>query len=342
MRQWDFLHLPLDKQLEALGDDAMPPSFSAVYFLTKWARELPDAPCLLVPNAQATAYITFSYAQYDAATSVIARYWASKLNPTWLDVGRTRAMVALDSPVALLVKDLPTSHFLIMSFYKLRIPILLISPRNSPSGVSHLITTSKVSAILVEDSLLSLLEPEVDHVPTYSVPLINPDELLQMPTVPPIPNCADVDGEDIAIIVHSSGTTGFPKLLPTPYRAMYFSSLYLDIADNYYSRRKRSAILLVLPIFHAYGARIMLTTFVGAQALVLPLTATWPVSAAQVAYSLEHSNASVLCTVPAIIEQLASNTSTQKELARLRMLYFGGAPLSVETVQLLRDQMGVK
>ncbi|KAF9344842.1 hypothetical protein BGX26_003832 [Mortierella sp. AD094] len=342
MRQWDFNHLPLTEQLQALGDDATPPSFSAVYFLNKWARELPDAPCLLVPNATATAYVTFSYAQYDAATNFIARYWASKLNPAWLDVGRTRAMAALDAPVALLVKDLPSSHFLIIAFHKLRIPVLLVSTRNSPAGVSHLVTTGKVSAILVEDSLRSLLEPQVAHIPTYSVPPTSPDELLQATTVPPVPHCADVDAEDIAIIVHSSGTTGFPKLLPTPYRAMYFSGLSFGITDGYYARQKRSAVLMVLPLFHAYGARVMISTFVGAQALVLPLTVTWPVSAAQAAASLKQSNASILCTVPAIVEQLASNTSTHAALAGLRMLDYSGAPLSVETVQLLRDRMGIK
>ncbi|KAF9211010.1 hypothetical protein BGZ59_008640 [Podila verticillata] len=342
MRQWDFNHLPLADQLRALGDDGAPPSYSSVYFLNKWSRELPDAPCLLVPNATASAYITFSYAQYDAATDVIARYWASKLNPAWLDVGRTRAMAALDAPVALLIKDLPTSHFVIMAFSKLRIPVLLISTRNSPAGVSHLVTTAKVSAILVEDSLRSLLEPKVAHIPTYSVPPVNPDELLQAPVVPPIPNCADVDGQDIAVIVHSSGTTGFPKLLPTPYRAMYFSGLCFEITDRYYARRKRSSVLMAVPLFHAYGARAMGCTFVGGRALVLPLTTTWPVSAAQTAASLKQSKATILCTVPAIIEQLASNTSTYEALSGLRMLYYGGAPLSIETVQLLRDQIGLK
>ena len=208
MPQWDFNHLPLAGQLRALGDDATPPSFSSVHFISKWARSIPDAPCLLVPNATATAYITFSYAQYDAATDVIARYWASKLNPAWLDVGRTRAMAALDAPVALLVKDLPTSHFLIIAFHKLRVPVLLVSTRNSPAGVSHLVIAGKVSAILVEDSLRSLLEPQAAHIPVYSVPLVNAAELLQAPVVPPVPHCADVDAEDIAIIVHSSGTTG--------------------------------------------------------------------------------------------------------------------------------------
>ncbi|KAG0202434.1 hypothetical protein BGX28_005037 [Mortierella sp. GBA30] len=342
MRQWDFNHLPLPEQLQALGDDATPPSFSAVYFLQKWARELPDAPCLLAPNATATAYVTFSYAQYDAATDVIARSWASKLNPAWLDDGRTRAMAALDAPVALLIKDLPTSHFLIIAFHKLRIPVLLISTRNSPAGVSHLVTTSKASAILVEDSLRSLLEPQVAHIPTHSVPPINLDELLQAPVVLPVPHCADVDAQDIAIIVHSSGTTGLPKLLPTPYRAMYFSGMIFDITDGYYGRRNRSAILIVLPVFHAYGVRVMTSTFFGAQALVLPLTATWPVSAVQAAASLQQSNARIFCTVPAIIEQLASLTSMHAALASLHMLYYGGAPLSVETVQLLRGQMGIK
>ncbi|KAF9310103.1 hypothetical protein BG003_008935 [Podila horticola] len=342
IQQWDFNHLPLAEQLRALGDDATPPSFSAIYFLKKWARELPDAPCVLVPNSTATAYVTFSYAQYDAATDVIARYWASELNPAWLDVNRTRAMAALDAPVALLVKDLPTCHFLIVAFHKLRIPVLLISTRNSPAGVSHLVTTGKVSAIVVEDSLRSLLEPQVAHIPTYSVPPIKPDELLQAPAVPPVPHCADVDAEDIAIIVHSSGTTGFPKLLPTPYRAMYFSGLALDITDRYYARRKRSSVLIFLPVFHAYGARVMISTFVGAQALVLPLTATWPVSTAQAAASLKQSEANILCTVPAIIEQLASNTSMHSALAKLHRLYYGGAPLGVETVQLLRDKIGIK
>ncbi|KAG0009345.1 hypothetical protein BGZ80_002487, partial [Entomortierella chlamydospora] len=329
-------------QLQALGDDATPPSFSTSYYLHKWARELPDAPCLLVPNATATAYITFSFAQYDAASNFIARHWASKLNPAWLDDGRTRALAALDAPVAFLVKDLPTSHFLMIAFQKLRIPLLLVSTRNSPAGVSHLVTTCKVSAILVEDSLRSLLEPQVAHIPTYSVPSINPEELLQVPNVPPIPHCTDVDAKDVAVIVHSSGTTGFPKLVPTPYRSVYYSGLCSDITDGYSARRNRSALLLALPLFHTSGLRIMMSTIIGARALVLPLSATWPVSAAQTADSLKQSNAHILVTVPAIIEQLASNSSTHAVLAGLHLLHYGGAPLSVETVQLLRKQMGIK
>ncbi|KAF9980653.1 hypothetical protein BGZ75_008183 [Mortierella antarctica] len=340
--QWDLIHLPLTDQLRALGDDATPASYSSVYFLNKWSRALPDAPCLLVPNATATAYITLSYAQYDAATNVIARYWASKLNPAWLDIGRTRAMAALDAPVALLIKDLPTSHFLIFAFHKLRIPVLLISTRNSPAGVSHLVTTSKVSAILVEDSLRSLLEPQVAHIPAHSVPLVSPSELLHAPVAHPIPHCHDVGAEDIAIIVHSSGTTGLPKLLPTSYRAMYFSGLCLDVADQYDARRNRSSLLMVLPVFHAYGARVMISTLVGGRALVLPLTTTWPVSATQTAASLKQSKATILCTVPAIIEQLVSNTSMYEALSGLRILYYGGAPLSVETVQALRDQIRIR
>lgn len=123
---------------------------------------------------------------------------------------------------------------------------------------------------------------------------------------------------------------------------MYFSGLYLDLSSGYYGRRKRSAVLIVLPVFHAYGARVMMSTFVGAQALALPLSATWPVSGAQAAASLEQSKARIFCTVPAIVEQLASNTSTHAALARLHSLYYGGASLSVETVQLFRDQIGIK
>ncbi|KAF9394990.1 hypothetical protein BGX21_010140 [Mortierella sp. AD011] len=342
MRQWDFNHLPLAEQLQALGEDATPPSFSTSYFLQKWARELPDAPCLLVPNATATAYITFSFAQYDAATNFIARHWASKLNPAWLDGGRTRALAALDAPVAFLAKDLSTSHFLMIAFQKLRIPLLLLSTRNSPAGVSHLVTTCKVSAILVEDSLRSLVEPQVAHIPTYSIPLIDPKELLQVPNAPPIPHCTDVDGEDVAVIVHSSGTTGFPKLVPTPYRSVYYSGVCSEITSGYIGRRNRSALLLVIPLFHTSGLRIMMSTIIGGQALVLPLSTTWPVSATQTADSLKQSNARILVSVPAIIEQLASNSSTHAALAGLHLLHYGGAPLSAETAQLLRKQMGIK
>ncbi|KAG0041676.1 hypothetical protein BGZ83_001456, partial [Gryganskiella cystojenkinii] len=342
MQQWDFNHLPLAEQLEALGDDAAPPSLSPAYFLHKWALELPDAPCLLVPNASATAYITFSYAQYDTATDYIARHWASKLNPAWLDDGRTRTMAKRGDPVALLVKDSPTSHFLMIAFQKLRIPLLLVSTRNSPAAVSHLVTTCKVSAILVEDSLRSLLETQTAHIPTYSVSPINPDELLQVRSVKPIPHYADVNADDVSAIVHSSGTTSFPKLVPTPYRTVYYSGLCLDITGGYYGRRKRSAVLLAIPLFHTAGLRITMTTLTGAQALVLPLSTTWPASAAQIAASLNQSKARILVTVPAIVEQLMSNTNTHTALAGLHLLYCGGAPLSLETFQLLRKQMGIK
>ncbi|KAG0340468.1 hypothetical protein BG004_006392 [Podila humilis] len=342
MSQWDFTHLPLVEQLKALGDEANPPSFSVVHFLREWARKTSDRPCLLVPNTTATAYVTFSYAQYDAATNHIARDWAFKLNHlAWLSADRTRPGMD-EAPIALLVKDLPTSHFLIIAFHKLRIPVLLLSTRNSPAAVSHLVTNGNVSAILIEDGLQSLLEQQMSHVPTYSVSPIHPDELLKVSDAPPIPHCAKVDADDIAVIVHTSGSTGLPKLIPTTYRSMYFSCIFFDISDKYFARRTRGSVLMILPVFHALGVRVMMNTFLTGRALVLPLMATWPVSAAQAAASLAQSESRILVTVPTILEQLASNKNTYAALAKLNMALYGGACLSVETAKLFHEQMGIQ
>ena len=82
----------------------------------------------------------------------------------------------------------------------------------------------------------------------------------------------DINGNDIAIYMHSSGSTGVPKT------AMISNQAYNHLADNTLNliggkTEEKDTMLMVLPIFHTFGLGVCVHTFLsgGGRVLLIPL-----------------------------------------------------------------------
>lgn len=221
-----------------------------------------------------------------------------------------------------------------------------ISPRNSHAAVVHLINKAFVSHIIVEESCRGLLE---DAFQSLKSDLTSPS----MPTTSVAPVFEDLyvssdsaQGEasvafetpawdSNAIIIHSSGSTAFPKPIAwTHGRAMQLSTV------PWYGERdltgKRMACH-AMPMYHTMG--YLLLAWAASSGLVLNVfrpqsPATKPTIENVFSASLEaHSD--IIFTVPSFVEAWSKNPAYVKTLAELDGVMFGGGPLGKQVGDVL-------
>ncbi|KIM81361.1 hypothetical protein PILCRDRAFT_821447 [Piloderma croceum F 1598] len=224
----------------------------------------------------------------------------------------------------------------------------LISPRNSPAAVAHLLSTRAVTHILIgtEQSLQNLATVSLDMIkgraterPTVSfMPLF--DELYsdgkettfdRLPFKRPSMN-------DLAIILHSSGSTAFPKTINwNHYRMLQFA------AQPYYWGRDMTGKRVSchgMPMFHGMGmiyscwlvaCGITVTAFRPSS----PATTPNPES---IIKGLMDSKSDIIVCAPSLIEAWSLDPNHVASLKKLENVAYGGGPLSQQVGDGLIEQ----
>jgi len=128
-------------------------------------------------------------------------------------------------------------------------------------------------------------------------------------------------GEDLAGIFYTGGTTGFPKGVLIPHRALWFNGLTLakliETSDN-------TKYLHAAPMFHlADGAASLATTAIGGTHVIISMFTPDGVLEAIGSKAITHA-----LLVPTMIGMLLqSPTYTAKHLSSLTHLVYGGSPI---------------
>ncbi|KAH8693159.1 hypothetical protein BGW36DRAFT_464342 [Talaromyces proteolyticus] len=127
-----------------------------------------------------------------------------------------------DSPIAVLaVADSITFITTMLGFFRAGVKAFLISPRNSAAATSHLLQKTGSQNILVssDEGMQQLAEAAISQenlavsikpLPTYEQ-LFKPTEEASVPLL-------RYDPDSVALILHSSGSTNFPKPIPLTHR----------------------------------------------------------------------------------------------------------------------------
>lgn len=147
---------------------------------------------------------------------------------------------------------------------------------------------------------------------------------------------ASVEPDEIAEIMFTSGTTGFPK--GTMLRHSQIVQAY-----SFWARQlgitSEDRYLVIAPMFHSYGFKA------GVLACVATGAATYPLATFDVARALdiiERDRITVMGGPPTIfLSLLAENKSLGKDISSLRSISMGGSVIPTSLVRTLQD-MGVK
>ncbi|KAL1915820.1 uncharacterized protein VTP21DRAFT_6208 [Calcarisporiella thermophila] len=249
-----------------------------------------------------TDYSSLTYIQFDLITNREARRWASLINRG------SYQNTPFNKPIALLAQTCPTYLCTLFAFPKLRVPLLLLSPKNSSAAIAHLYKESGASAMIVDGELLNTNLQVIDG-PIYSLEKVKLEELAQSTPenkaeTAPLENDEGAGWDEPAFILHSSGSTGFPKIVKLPYSALImFSAVYHTLGD--FPGGKDDTILCLPPLFHGFGANISVSSaLLDGLTIALPLSNSWPPKPIEVLNSLARSKANVLYLVPSLLDQI--------------------------------------
>lgn len=149
----------------------------------------------------------------------------------------------------------------------------------------------------------------------------------------------EFDERTASILCYTSGTTGMPKGVLSSHRSVVLHALAAQGATAF-SLTPHETVLLVVPMFHAYGWSLpFITAMVGAK-LVLPGAAPRP----ETIVDLIHSEGATLAMgVPTVWTGVFANLdATGRDLGPLKRALIGGSAMPPAMSRRLRDDYGVE
>ncbi len=140
-------------------------------------------------------------------------------------------------------------------------------------------------------------------------------------------------GEDLAGIYYTGGTTGFPKGVLLPHRALWFNGLTIS---KLLETTEETQYLHAAPMFHlADGAASLATTMVGGTHVVIPMFTPDGVLDTIEARNISHS-----LLVPTMIGMMVQNPAYKPErLSSLTHLIYGGSPIPEGVLRRLINEL---
>ncbi|CAO3642731.1 unnamed protein product [Cunninghamella blakesleeana] len=276
-------------------------------------------------------YKTLTYADADHIAINLACSWALK-------GARNLKMIGF-------LHDHNVNHLIILlALMKLRVTVLLLSVKNSEAVNIHLLEKTKCQLLLAsvnyEDIAKSASSKMADDIELNLVQPLNIVDLIKEPRHPNYESILDLNfsNDDIkkdALIIHSSGTTSFPK-------PIYLSNLYLFTLINFGNFQSEynnlnpltsdDTILSITPLFHVSGvfSAFALASVGGSIAYLDKL----PPSNEEIIRAITETNCTLMCATPNYLEQLIpylKRTNDMDALQQLRFIILGGAPFKKET-----------
>lgn len=239
-----------------------------------------------------------------------------------------------------------------------------ISPMSKTDELAWLLRRYRPTALLALDDLhVRVVRPAVAADPAIAVPIVvttsardlqrrddhrlfgGVDPLRPPDTIDLAALIAGFDGaapqrppvrpEDIAVLLATSGTTGFPKGARISHANLTFNT---QTYRDWTGLRPGEPILALAPIFHVTG-------LVGAVTLAMlvrsPLVLTHRIHPGVVADAIrEHRPAFAVAAITAYIALADESDITPDEMAPLRLRYSGGAPVEPDVAERLEAALG--
>ena len=139
------------------------------------------------------------------------------------------------------------------------------------------------------------------------------------------PNFPDLDPEDVATIMYTSGTTGLPKGAMMTHRNIFTNARNCGAMLTY---TEQDLTLIVVPLFHVTGLNSQLVAFIyiGGTCVIMRAYKT-----AEMIKAIERHKITVLFNVPTMyVLMLINETLKDTDITSLRMAAYGGAPMDKE------------
>lgn len=219
--------------------------------------------------------------------------------------------------------------------------MFLPSPRNTEDNFMTLLEQANTSTLITGDhpsnSIISLIQRRrMRHFTLVGLETVLSDEQL----VEPVPFLGTWDEYRMrtSLKLHTSGSTGIPKIIPIKHGLISNSDAYSLLAENDILKRfGNSRVFIPFPPFHIVGVLIGLPTmaWVDSTVIVPPVA---PLSAPLVDAVHRLANVQYSMLAPSLIDDLVKNPEYLANLGQLNGLNFSGGPLSEQTAKLVAER----
>jgi 2-furoate---CoA ligase len=273
--------------------------------------------------------IPLTYAEWDLRTERVAH---ALHEVGALEGSRAVLLLAGGEPLA-------TLH---LAAQKARVVSVPLSTRFSSEEIAYCLADSEPSVVAVDESthaVVSQALEELDGPPPVVVWAGRPENTPSgMPSIdaaarraPSTPVPSVPTGDDISVMLYTSGTTGRPKGVPRTHRAEHYAALAHLIQTGH---RPGEVTLGVMPMFHTMGLRTLLASVLAA--------GTWVPQAKFETQATMHlitsENVGALYLVPTIFWSL-SETGRLEEATSVRRIAYAGASMTPTLAQHLADTL---
>ncbi|GAA5849618.1 hypothetical protein JCM9279_007290 [Rhodotorula babjevae] len=308
-----------DARADQYGD-----SFKSVNeLLPSRSKQYPDVPILGVPGKDGLIR-SYTYRELETATNLLAHHLATVIPPR--AKGDTSSLTC-----ALLAPSGYDYAVHEMALVRVGYAVLLVSPNNSPPAIAHLCTATKASYLFTAPSYLDAaneaLALATEHkfeVLDLAPPAVYSDKAIATSTIEPYPVALDPvdEGALTAFIVHSSGSTGFPKPI-----YITGASTTFNIATNF-----GLSGLTTLPLYHNHGHSCFWRALQSVRQLWLYPASDLPLTTPNVMNILDQPSVQpdALFGVPYVYKLLGETDAGIKTLRKFKLCLFGGSAMPTE------------
>jgi long-chain acyl-CoA synthetase len=304
---------------------------NVVYQLSEVVKKYPDRPAYIFMDEETT------YHQLEAKIN--------KFTDSLLKLG-----IQKGDHIALILGNTP--HFVIgmHSALKLGATVIPVNPLYTSDEIRYILENGDVKAIITLDLFLPQMQQLIQTLPTIqhvilceTQPQLSETQHEKMKSFTKlmmvgenIPYHTELDDEDVAVILYTSGTTGKPKGAMLTHKNIYSNAR--DVG-GYLQYSNEDKVIAALPMFHVFCLTVSLNAPIlrGATVIIMP-----KFSPKEVFRVTNKYKATVFAGVPTMYNFLFQYPEGNAEdLQSLRLCISGGASMPVALLHNFESKFGV-